>query len=230
MKNNSITIPQKKLSYSSPYKLKISSRNPLINNAILIGVFKVDTGCTVTSIGVADQFSTDRLISLKKKDIALFRNKRIVAYRSYGVYDNNIRNDLINRNKSNLNLCTDEELLEDPRICFLHETEHLFLNEVDFGSVKFGINYNRQGNDLLGVTFLKDCLVHLYPFEDISYLKISKVNRGGLLEKVREKVRLSWNLGDIVEYLESEGYEESDINSTLVEVLKNTYATPGTID
>lgn len=112
-------------------------------------VVKIDTGCSISTIPVRKLKVSDSMrIRLKENDI----NNGITYYLSYGVETGGEKHEVP---------ITFEEKMVCPAIKFEHTLSDFSIAGVNISTSKICLNYNRNGNILIGMDILKDWDIHM---------------------------------------------------------------------
>lgn len=225
MKTNTIVIPELNNAYRSPFSLTILSQNALLDGMNIKGFIKVDTGCSFTAIALGGFLSPKEAKRCKQHDIELFRKGIIEARRSFGVHDRDKKKQLKNIGKYYLEDCTDEELLNDKMISFVHSTKTFCLNKTRIGDLEYKVSYDRKDPSLLGVNYLKNVKGELLIIDNRSYLVLNESLDDSIYAKVYNLLKKKLIIRDVIEILKREGYNQDNINSAIIDTVSNTYVT-----
>ncbi len=110
---------------------------------------KIDTGCSISTIPARKlKLSENIRNTLKRNDI----NNNINYYLSYGVETGGEKHEEPK---------TPDEKMLCPAIKFEHTITNFKIAGVDINTSKICLNYNRNGNILIGMDILKDWDIHI---------------------------------------------------------------------
>ena len=220
---NRIIVPEENLYYEVLYSLKVVSKNRFLDGTFFKGKMKIDTGCGISTISVSNIYKDIDSSILKLKDIELYRSGKIEAKRSFGVNDRKLQNSLKKDGKLDLSKCTDDEILNDEKVCFIHKTNDIKLNGLSFGELYFSINYDRPSPSLLGVNFIKNFNSEILKINGFSYFILGNEDNSTLLEKVYNLLKGKVIIKDIISELHKQGYNTQSINNAIVQAVQHTY-------